>query len=160
MAIDLWRTRPDTMSPLSQWVDRFFDHAFGPAYSTADGGSTGAGFQSLPVNVWETPDGYHAALMAPGLDEESIKVTVHDDTLAIEGEVQFQMPEGARPVWQEFYPGPAKFRRSLRLGAAVEPARVEAIYKNGLLLVSMPKAEHAKPRQIQVQVAPTETNKK
>ena len=149
MAIDLWRTRPYT-SPLSQWVDRFFDQAFGPAYSTGDGGSTEAGFQSLPVNVWETPDGYQAALLAPGLDEQSIKVTVHDDTLVIEGELHFQVPEGARPVWQEF--GPASFRRSLRLGAAVEPSRVEAIYKNGLLLVTMPKAEHAKPRQIQVQV--------
>ena len=44
-------------------------------------------------------------------------------------------------------------RRSLRLGTAVDPARVEATYHNGLLLVSMPKAEHAKPRQIRVQVA-------
>jgi HSP20 family molecular chaperone IbpA len=151
MAIDLWRTRPYgmSMSPFSQWVDRFFDQAFGPAYSAANGGTT-ANFQSLPVNVWETPEGYQAALLAPGLDEQSIKVTVHDDTLVIEGELHFQVPEGARPVWQEF--GPASFRRSLRLGAAVEPSRVEAIYKNGLLLVTMPKAEHAKPRQIQVQV--------
>ena len=46
----------------------------------------------------------------------------------------------------------SRFRRSLRLGSAVDPARVEAIYKNGLLLVTMPKAEHAKPRQIQVQM--------
>jgi hypothetical protein len=38
------------------------------------------------------------------------------------------------------------------LGAAVDPARVEAIYRNGLLLITMPKAEHAKPRQIRVQV--------
>jgi HSP20 family protein len=75
-------------------------------------------------------------------------VTVHDDTLVIEGELEFQVPEGAKAVWQEF--GPSKFRRSLRLGSAVDPARVEAIYKNGLLLVTMPKAEHAKPRQIQV----------
>src|SRR5438876_496694 len=52
---------------------------------------------------------------------------------------------------QEF--GPSKFRRSLRLGAAVDPARVEAIYRNGLLLVTMPKSENARPRQIRVQVA-------
>ena len=154
MAIDLWRTRPYTMSPLSQWVDRFFDQAFGPTYSGAPAnGDQPAAFQSLPVNVWETTEGYHAALLAPGLDEQSIKDTVHDDTLAIEGELRFQVPEGARPVWQEF--GPSRFRRSLRLGAAVEAGRVEAIYKNGLLLVTMPKAEHAKPRQIQVQVGGT-----
>jgi HSP20 family protein len=151
MAIDLWRTRPYSSfnAPLRQWVDRVFDDAF--ARESATSGTNGsAGFQSLPVNVWETPEGYQAALLAPGLDEQGISVTVHDDTLAIEGELKYSVPEGARPVWQEF--GPAKFRRSLRLGAAVDPARVEAVFRNGLLLITMPKAEHAKPRQIRVQV--------
>jgi HSP20 family protein len=149
MAIDLWRTRPYSTfnTPLRQWVDRVFDEAL-TRESAGEGGA--AGFQSLPVNVWETPEGYQAALLAPGLDEQALNVTVHDDTLAIEGDLKFNVPEGARPIWQEF--GPAKFRRSLRLGAAVDPSRVEAIYRNGLLLVTMPKAEHAKPRQIQVQV--------
>jgi HSP20 family molecular chaperone IbpA len=147
MAIDLWRTRPYTVNgtPLRQWVDRVFDDAF-----QAQANDQTAGFQSLPVNVWETPDGYQAALLAPGLNEESLNVTVHDDTLSIEGEQRVQVPEGAKLVWQEF--GPAKFRRSLRLGAVVDPTRVEAIYRNGMLLVTMPKAEHAKPRQIQVKV--------
>ena len=164
MAIDIWRTRPYASSsfntPLRQWVDRVFDEAF--AARDAQGNGTAAGYQSLPVNVWETPEGYQAALLAPGLDEQSINVTVHEDTLAIEGELRFSVPEGAKPVWQEF--GPAKFRRSLRLGTAVDASRVEAIYRNGLLLVTMPKAEHAKPRQIQVQVnsdghAPAEPTK-
>ncbi|MCA1644385.1 MAG: Hsp20/alpha crystallin family protein [Chloroflexi bacterium] len=150
MAIDLWRTRPygNMNAPLRQWVDRVFEDAF--AREGTQNGNGSAGFQSLPVNVWETPEGYQAALLAPGLDEQTINVTVHDDTLVIEGELQFTVPEGAKPIWQEF--GPSRFRRSLRLGAAVEPARVEAVYRNGLLLVTMPKAEHAKPRQIQVKV--------
>jgi len=147
MAIDMWRTRPYSSfnTPLRQWVDRVFDEAL-----TREASNGSAGYQSLPVNVWETPDGYHAALLAPGLDDQSINVTVHEDTLVIEGELKVSVPEGAKPVWQEF--GPAKFRRSLRLGSAVDPARVEAIFRNGLLLVTMPKAEHAKPRHIQVQV--------
>src|SRR6184192_3272493 len=93
MAIDLWRTRPftTTNAPIRQWVDRVFDEAFGQTYSAAGNGSQ-AGFTSLPVNVWETPDGYQAALLAPGLDEPSINVTVHDDTLSIEGELTFQVP--------------------------------------------------------------------
>jgi HSP20 family protein len=155
MAIDLWRTRPYSgfNSPLRQWVDRVFDEAFAREGAQSNGS---AGFQTLPVNVWETPEGYQAALLAPALDEPSINVTVHDDTLVIEGELRFNVPEGAKPIWQEF--GPSKFRRSLRLGAAVDPARVEAMYKNGLLLVTMPKAEHAKPRQIPVQVASTESS--
>jgi HSP20 family protein len=151
MAIDLWRTRPYNAmnTPLRQWVDRVFDDAF--ARESGSTGNSSAGFQSLPVNVWETSEGYQAALLAPGLDEQSFNVTVHDDTLVIEGELKFSVPEGAKPIWQEF--GPSKFRRSLRLGSAVDPGRVEAIYRNGMLLVTMPKAEHAKPRQIRVQVA-------
>ena len=150
MAIDLWRTRPYLSSgaPIRQWVDRVFDEAF--ARENAPGSGT-AGFQSLPVNVWETPDGYQAALLAPALDQDTLNVTVHDDTLVIEGELRFDVPEGAKAIWQEF--GPSKFRRSLRLGAAVEPSRVEAVYRNGLLLVTMPKAENARPRQIRVQVS-------
>jgi HSP20 family protein len=158
MAIDLWRTRPYTPGTFSQAVDRLFEEAFAPFFTTSAGDRGATGVQSLPVNVWETEDGYQAALMAPGLDEQSINVTVHDDTLAIEGELKFQAPEGARTIWQEF--GPARFRRSLRLGAAVDAARVEALYRNGLLLVTMPKAEHAKPRQIRVQVGPGPDGKK
>jgi HSP20 family protein len=153
MAIDLWRTRPYSVgsAPFRQWVDRVFDEAFAREGASQTSGT--AGFQSLPVNVWETGEGYSAALLAPGLDEDTLNVSVHEDTLAIEGELRFSVPEGSKPIWQEF--GPAKFRRSLRLGSAVDPARVEAVYRNGLLLVTMPKAEHAKPRQIRVQVSST-----
>jgi HSP20 family protein len=149
MAIDMWRTRPysATTAPLRQWVDRVFDEAFAREGMQGDGS---AGFQSLPVNVWETQEVYQATLLAPGLDEESMNVTVHDDTLVIEGESRFDVPEDGRAVRQEF--GASKFRRSLRLGAAVDSGRVEAVYRSGLLLVTMPKAEHGKSRQIRVQV--------
>ncbi|MDQ6673527.1 MAG: Hsp20/alpha crystallin family protein [Chloroflexota bacterium] len=157
MAIDVWRTRPFT-SPLGGVVDRMFEEAFTPFYGNwrSTGGTTG--FQSLPINIWETDGAYQAALMAPGLDEQSINVTVHQDTLAIEGELKLQVPDGAQTIWQEF--GPTKFQRSLRLGAAVEPTQVEATYRNGILLVRMPKAEHARARQVQVQLSEPAGTKK
>ena len=110
MSIELWRTRPYT-NPVRQVIDRMFEQTFAQftAGTSADGGSTG--YQSLPVNVWETEDAYYAALMAPGLDEHTINVTFHEDTLAIEGTLAFQAPDGSKIVWQEFNPGPAKFRR-------------------------------------------------
>jgi HSP20 family molecular chaperone IbpA len=164
MAIDLWRTRPYWSSswttPISQMVDRMFEQAFAPLFTGSSAGTSGGttGFQSLPVNIWETNDAYHAALLAPGVDEQTINVTVHEYTLAIEGELTFQAPEGAQTVWQEFTP--VKFRRSLRLGSAVDPSTVEATYNNGILFVTMPKAEHARPRQVQVQLGgPAESKK-
>ena len=86
MAIDLWRTRPyvNMNAPLRQWVDRVFDDAFARETPSSNGA---AGFQTLPVNVWESGEGYQAALLAPGLDQETLNVTVHDDTLVIEEDV-------------------------------------------------------------------------
>jgi HSP20 family protein len=115
------------------------------------GGGAEAGVQSLPVTIWETEDAFHAAIMAPGLDENSINVVLQEDTLSIEGELKFQTPEGARMIWQEF--GPTRFRRSLRFGTPVDRDRVEAIYRNGLLTLTIPKSEAAKPRQVRIQLA-------
>jgi HSP20 family protein len=135
-----WRSRP-----YSTAADRLFREALEPYFvdgrsSAANGGTTG--FQSLPVNVWETVEGYEATFLAPGLDERSISVTVHDDTLSIEAEQRFEVPAGAKVVWQEF--GPATYRRSLRLGTVIDSAKVEALYRNGLLPLRMQKAEHAR----------------
>jgi HSP20 family protein len=150
MSTNQWRPRPHSTA-----VDRLFLDALAPyvasGTSTAASGGT-TGFESLPLNVWETVEGYEATFLAPGLDEQSINVTVHDDTLAIEGELRFEVPDGAKVVWQEF--GPAAFRRSIRLGTAIDSAKVEALYQNGLLTLRMPKAEHAKPRHIHLQVKP------
>jgi len=54
-------------------------------------------------------------------------------------------------IWQEF--GPTRFRRSLRFGTPIDPNRVEATYRNGLLMLTMPKSEEANPHQIRVQTA-------
>jgi HSP20 family molecular chaperone IbpA len=154
MAMEMWRTRPGAVSTLRNAFDRLWDEALS---SPAGSEASTPGFQSLPVNVWETSEGYQAAMLAPGLDEQSINVTVQDESLMVEGELRVQAPEGARIVWQEF--GPGRFRRSLRLGSGIDPSKVEAIYKNGLLLLTMPKAEHARPRQIQVQVSTADGKK-
>jgi HSP20 family protein len=118
------------------------------------------GSQHLPVNVWQTDEAYLALFMAPGLDDQRINVTVHEDTLTVEGTLAFQPPEGATFVWQEFHadPGPSGFRRSVRLPDALDPSRVDAVYRNGLLMVTLPKSEQTKPHQIQVQLASSPTS--
>src|SRR5438105_2519817 len=153
MAIDRSPTRPSMSGQMTRAADRMFEEAFSPFYGGRDGGGAGtghAGVQTLPVTIWETQDAFQAALMAPGLDENSINVTIQEDTLSVEGELTFQPPENARLIWQEF--GPARFRRSLRFGTPVDPNRVEAVYRNGLLMLTMPKSEAARPRQVRVQV--------
>ena len=153
MAIDLWRTRPFMSGSMRGAVDRLFEEAFAPFYGGRDGGTNASGqtgVQTLPVTIWETNDAFHAALMAPGLDENNINVTIQEDMLSVEGELKFQPPDGARMIWQEF--GPMRFRRSLRFGTPMNPNQVNAEYRHGLLLITMPKAEEARPRQVRVQV--------
>jgi HSP20 family molecular chaperone IbpA len=118
--VDQWRARPNTWaSPLRETVDRMFEQASAPYANTSAVIGVNTGYQSLPVHVWETGEAHRAALLAPG-DEQSISVTVHDDTCAVEGELKFQAPQGARDVWQEC--APVEFRRSLQLGSAVDLA--------------------------------------
>ena len=76
-------------------------------------------------------------------------------TLTVEGELRLETPEGAAILHQEF--GPSRFRRTVQLPDAIDAARVEATYHNGVLLIGVPKAQEAKPRTIKVQVqGPTE----
>jgi HSP20 family protein len=145
MSTALWGTRPYAHLP---------HHVVEGLYQQA----SPDGRQRLPVNVWETDEAYLAMFMAPGLDDQTINVTVHEDTLAIEGTLALQPPEGAKVVWQEFHPdpGPSSFRRSLRLPDALDPSRVDAVYRNGVLMVTLPKSEETKPHQIQVHLAAAE----
>src|SRR5579859_8178189 len=125
-----------------------------PSLSDTTGRDSGSGDQGqvgaapAPVSIWETEDAFHAALIAPGLDENSIRVTIQEDTLSVDGELKFQPPEGARMIWQEF--GPTRFQRVLRLGTPVDRDRVEAVYRNGLLMLTIPKSELAKPHRIPI----------
>ena len=134
MAIDLQQQR----GSLSQRSSR----------DSGNGEEGQAGVAPAPVTIWETEDAFHAALIAPGLDENSIRVTIQEDMLSVEGELKFQPPEGSRMTWQEF--GPTRFHRVLRLGTPVDRDRVEAVYRNGLLTLTIPKSELAKPHRIAV----------
>ena len=115
---------------------------------SGNGDQSQVGAAPAPVSIWETEDAFQAALIAPGLDENSIRVTIQEDTLSVEGELKFQPPEGARMIWQEF--GPTRFHRVLRLGTPVDRDRVEAVYRNGLLMLTIPKSELAKPHRIPI----------
>ena len=71
------------------------------------------------------------------------------NTITVSGSLEVGQPEGAKTVWQEF--GPSQFRRQIGLPAEVNAEQIQAAYRNGILLLTVPKAEHAKPRQIKVQ---------
>src|SRR5215212_10816120 len=142
----LARTANYGMLPLSEAFDRLFQTALTPVPGS-DGG-TGA---RIPANIWESGDGYQIALMVPGARAEGFEITALGNTLTVAGAVELSAPEGAKAVWQEF--GPSQFRRQIGLPSEIDSKHIEAVYRDGVLLLTVPKAEHAKPRQIAVQTA-------
>lgn len=105
------------------------------------------------VNVGEDKDHVYVDALAPGLDPESIEVTVVNDTLRIAGE-KSPIRDAVKPeAFHRSERGAGRFVRSLSLPAGIESGRVSAEYRDGLLRLTLPKHEQAKPKQIAVSVA-------
>ena len=106
---------------------------------------------SPALDVQEDKDNYTVRVEVPGLKREDIEVSLNDGSLVISGERKTEtVQEGAAVHRQERCYG--KFSRVLALPKTVAAGHVKAAYKDGILTVTLPKAEEAKPRQIDVAV--------
>lgn len=99
------------------------------------------------LDVYQDKDQFTVVVELPGLKKEEIEISLHDDTLAISGERKREESSEQEFLTERLY---GKFQRSLTLPTAVDADKVKASYKNGLLQVVLPKAEEAKPKQIEV----------
>ncbi len=103
------------------------------------------------VNLAEDKDNVYVEALAPGIDPESLEVTVLNNTVRIAGEkpaIKDVKPE----AFHRNERGAGKFIRTITLPVEVDADKVKAEYKNGILLLTLPKAESAKPKQIAITV--------
>ena len=100
------------------------------------------------VDVRENAEGFVVVVDLPGADEKSVEATVQKNVLTIEGWTQLEKPQGGEELGREF--GAGRFRRDFALPDAVDPERIQARAKNGVLTVTIPKKEEVKARKIQV----------
>jgi HSP20 family protein len=103
------------------------------------------------VDVLESKDAYLVRAELPGMKKEDIKVEVQDGTLTISGESKSETPaEGVE--YRHVERVATKFWRSFSLPEIAKQDGIEAAYKDGILEIRVPKAEEAKPRQIEISV--------
>jgi len=103
------------------------------------------------LDVHEDKEKFTVNLELPGLKREDINVHLENGSLIISGERKSEtLREDTEVHRQERYYG--KFSRALTLPVAVAPDKVKAAFKDGILTVTLPKAEEAKPKQINVTV--------
>ena len=101
------------------------------------------------VDVLEDATGITLLADLPGVPKDKLELKVEGDTLLIEGEVATTMPQELQPVYAEVRV--ARYRRAFTLSRELDPARIEASMKDGVLTLRIPKQEHAQPRRITVQ---------
>lgn len=102
------------------------------------------------VDVLEDETGITLLADLPGVPREQLELHVDGDTLSIEGAVVPQAPEHLQPVYAELRV--PRYRRAFTLSRELDPSRIEANLKDGVLNLRIPKHAHAQPRRVQVQV--------
>jgi HSP20 family protein len=104
----------------------------------------------LPIDVWATPESFQVSAYLPGVNPEDVEITFEGDELLIRGQLP-AAPEGAEFLKRELYHG--AFVRRLSFNVPVDANKIEAHFHNGLLTLSIPKAEAIKPKQIKIQTS-------
>lgn len=118
------------------------------------GVSSSGGIRSLPrgsfpaINVVQTPAEVQVYLFAPGIDPKKLEVSVQQGLLSIAGERQISADEKATYYRRERFTG--EFSRAISLGEDVDPERVQAKYRDGIVQITLHRREASKPRQIEI----------
>jgi len=128
----------DRLSQLRNEMDQLFQ----------DGPAQGTPYPAL--SVWEDESSYYAEAELPGFRLEDVEVTVRGGQLSLAGERKAEEKEGV--TYHRRERGFGKFHRTLEFPLPVEADRVQASLRNGVLTVTLPKAEVAKPRKIHVKL--------
>jgi HSP20 family protein len=125
------------------------------ARQAATGGSleraerSGAAAIRPPVDIYEDGDGITLLADLPGVSKERLSMRVENQSLVIEGQVQFDLPEQAEALYADVRS--SVYRRSFALSAELETEKIEANLKDGVLTVRIPKRAELRARRIEIQ---------
>jgi HSP20 family molecular chaperone IbpA len=100
------------------------------------------------TDAYETEDGLTLVMEMPGVVRESLDVSLEDGVLTVEGRLNFSKYEGLEPVYTEYNVG--HYTRSFSLSDKVDQENIAAKIEDGVLTLTLPKAQAARPRRIAV----------
>jgi HSP20 family protein len=143
-----------TRRPTEPWQSlRRLTNVLDEAFSTfPEEGRTVTASWYPACDVFEDKDAIKIVAEVPGVTPEDVKISLENNVLTIRGEKKQQAEERTERVhrYERSY---GAFERTFVLPSSVDSERIEASYQNGILTVSVPKAERARPREIPVNVA-------
>lgn len=123
-----------------------------PRLSRREGDGNGSGATEYTVRpeyeIKETPEAWGLTVYLPGVSKDSLEITAEEGVLTVRGRRGWKRPEAWTNVWRESDDSP--FELSLEHDNSVDVERVHAEIKDGILRLSLPKAEAVKPRKITV----------
>jgi HSP20 family protein len=111
--------------------------------------SGGRAPRSFPMDAYRRGDDFFVHLDLPGVDHESIDVTVEGQSLTITAERRFEHEHEDEIIVKERPQG--RFSRELRLSTMVDSGAIEATFEDGVLTLRLPVAAQAKPRRVEIQ---------
>lgn len=151
MFVTTSRRPQDTITSLRR-LSSALDEAFGSSWPFQSEGNGALTSAWLPAcDVFEDKDAVKIVAEVPGVKPEDVKLSLENNILTIRGEKKQQAEETSERVhrYERTY---GSFERSFALPSTVDPDRIAASYDQGILTVSIPKAERARPREIPVKV--------
>ncbi|HPA47397.1 MAG TPA: Hsp20/alpha crystallin family protein [bacterium] len=137
-----------TLNALRSEMDRFFDT---PLFGEGEHPFFGSAYAPA-IDVSEEADKIVIKADLPGMDRDGVDISITDNVLTLKGERKQEKEDKGRN-WHRIERSYGTFARSVVLPGTVDHDKVTAEYKNGVLLITAPKTEAAKPKQIKVEVA-------
>lgn len=133
------------MMTLREAMDRLFDDAFTRPLSVRDGWS----LASPAIDMYQTDNEVVVRASIPGIKADEVQINVTGDVLTLKGEVK-QEEERKDRAWHIREQSFGSFERSVALPTSVKSDQAEAVFENGILTVTLPKADEVKPRTINI----------
>jgi HSP20 family protein len=142
-----------TVAPLNGVLTRMasLNRAMDEVVGRADESQYGA-FWTPTMDAWETEHAFVVQLDLPGLTSDQVDVNFDRNTLTVRGTRGSTIPTAENGELRVFFAerAPGQFSRTVRFPQYVEASKIEASFTNGVLTVTVPKAETAKPRKIEI----------